>query len=324
MTQTDIRPALVPGHGAETAAPFDPGAVAAARGDEPRVRTVAAAVSGSDISPRQYRERLAGLGPLDADALAIRYPVFPDLFDDPDFAGLAEASRALADATRRREAAQDAYEDAEAAYPRAQAVWEAGQRDLALKVAAGGKVPAKIAERPSQATFEAHADLLARIAGEAVRAERRAVATMNAACAASAALVTPHAAKVQRECGEVARQKLAEALAAIAALREAYDDAYAARTVETADALAAAEGRPSASALTRVSREGAAALVAQSFYSRAVYEVEGLIDRDIARLRQYVDAMTLDADLSRPWPDGADPIDAARRIRADREARRAA
>ncbi|MEU8253241.1 hypothetical protein AB0C06_03095 [Micromonospora inaquosa] len=295
-----------------TAQPFDPNAVAAAaRGDE----RPAEARKGAELSGADTRRILANMSGA-SEAPRPRYPLFPESFDRPEFAALAAAVAALDAATSRREDAQDAYQDAEDAYRVDLGAWERAQAETAKKIAAGAKIPAKIEPRPTPAQYEAKAELLARVAGEAVKAEARAAEAVNAECREVGAEVARFAAARQRAMAEAVRPKLAEVLAEVHELIEAHQDAYAARTCETSDRLAAAQGWGPSRAYQVQNRENAAFLVASALYSREVDRHEEAGKRGMASLRALVDALAVE-DFAAPWPTGKDPVDAVR----DRPAR---
>jgi hypothetical protein len=241
-----------------------------------------------------------------------RYPLFPESFDRPEFAVLAAAVAALDTATRRREDAQDAYEDAEDAYRVDLGAWERAQAEAAKSIAAGGKMPAKIEPRPTKAPYEAKAELLARVAGEAVKAEAQAAEAVNAECRKAGTDIARYAAERQRAMGPEVQRKVADALAAVADLIEAHDAAYAARTCETSDHLAAVQGWEPGRAYLRQNRENAAFLVAREFYSREVDRNEEAGKRGMGSLRALVDALAVE-DFAAPWRPEADPVDAVRR-----------
>ncbi|MEU8419902.1 hypothetical protein AB0C15_03385 [Micromonospora sp. NPDC048835] len=290
-----------------TAQPFDPNAVAAAaRGDEPATEVR----KGIELSGADTRRILANMSGA-SEAPRPRYPLFPESFDRPEFAALAAAVAALDGATSRREDAQDAYQDAEDAYRVDLGAWERAQAETAKKIAAGAKVPAKIEPRPTPAPYEAKAELLARVAGEAVKAEARAAEAVNAECRKVGTEVARFAADRQRAMAEAVRPKLAEVLAEVGDLIEAHERAYAARTCETSDRLAAAQGWEPSRAYLRQNRDNAAFVVAQGFYSREVDRHEDAGKRGVAALRVLVDALAVE-NFAAPWPTGTDPVDAVR------------
>jgi hypothetical protein len=299
----------------DTAAPFDPEAVAAAaRGDEV---TPSLDAAGNPLTGQAMRQVLAGLT---ASVPTPAYPIFRAAHGRPEFAAIASAVAVSDEATRRREDAQDAYEAAEDAYGLDLAAWERAQADTAAAMAAGGKLPTKIAPRPAPAAYEAKADLLARVAGEARKAEVRAVMALNEACRKSARAIPAYAAERQRALAPDAREKLSVALAVVTELIDAHHAAYGARICQEAARLAEASGLEPVRAHHRIYRERVAQYVAEAFYSREADKVEGAARDGMSALRRLVEALAVE-DFGGPWPDGGDPADQARATSAARAAR---
>jgi hypothetical protein len=293
--------------------PFDPARVAAeARGEAINPRTSETA----PLTGAEARRTVARINGWHGPA-AVWYPLPDDaaLSGRPEFADLAAAVAGWREATRRRQDAQDNYEDAEAAYRTDLGAWERGQRALAEAVAAGGEVPAEIPPRPVPTAYESRADLLARVAGEAARAEDRAVAAVNAACEAAGKHLTAWAAERQQDQGERARRALADALAQVDDLISAHETAYFARTAVTADELAETERRGASYARSRHGRERAAVFVAEGFHTRRVTDVSAM-RRRMADLRADVEALAGE-NFAADWPVDGDPVAAARRIAAN-------
>ncbi|MEW1586371.1 hypothetical protein AB0283_13055 [Micromonospora vinacea] len=93
---------------------------------------------------------------------------------------------------------------------------------------------------------------------------------------------------------EAVQPKLAEVLAEVGDLIEAHERAYAARTYETSDRLAAAQRWEPSRAYLRQNRDNAAFMAAQAFYSREVDRHEDAGKRGMAFLRAPVDALAVE------------------------------